>query len=237
MDIEGNILFIPEFRWLFHRNDLIIAHAHVAMGISILFMTFAILVNHINSLKDIKFYNYYLFGILGIFLVLSISGFIQAGVIKGDIEILWSLRTLFGIVVFISFFKLIKLDLKLNSLQKYNLLGALSDGSTGIILIFLGSYLYPLLGFKFTNSYEYIVFVFVFTTGVMHYFAFTSKSSQYEFTLLTALIRVFVSSMFFALYLNGSLSYEALFITVYDLSFSILFFLIFYKRELKCYQN
>lgn len=237
VDIEGNILFIPEFRWLFHRNDLIVAHAHVAMGISILFMTFAILANHINSLKDIKFYKYYLFGILGIFLVLSISGFVQAGVIKGDIEILWSLRTLFGIVVFISFFKLIKLDLKLNSLQKYNLLGALSDGSTGIILIFLGSYLYPLLGFKFTNSYEYIVFIFVFTTGIIHYFAFISKKSQYEFTLLTALIRIFVSSMFFALYLNGSLSYEALFITVFDLSFSVLFFIIFYKKELSCFQK
>ena len=31
VDIEGNILFIPEIRWLFHRNDLIVAHAHVAM--------------------------------------------------------------------------------------------------------------------------------------------------------------------------------------------------------------
>ena len=34
VDIE-NILFIPEIRWLFHRNDLIVAHAHVAMGIGV----------------------------------------------------------------------------------------------------------------------------------------------------------------------------------------------------------
>lgn len=37
VDVEGNILFIPEFRWLFHRNDLIVAHAHVAMGIGVFF--------------------------------------------------------------------------------------------------------------------------------------------------------------------------------------------------------
>ena len=35
VDIEGNILFIPDIRWLFHRNDLIVAHAHVAMGVGV----------------------------------------------------------------------------------------------------------------------------------------------------------------------------------------------------------
>ncbi|MGC6733079.1 hypothetical protein ACP0F4_25810, partial [Escherichia coli] len=45
VDIEGNILFIPEIRWLFHRNDLIVAHAHVAMGIGVFFMVIAMFIN------------------------------------------------------------------------------------------------------------------------------------------------------------------------------------------------
>ncbi len=51
VDIEGNILFIPDIRWIFHRNDLIVAHAHVAMGIGVLFMVLSMYTSHINSLK------------------------------------------------------------------------------------------------------------------------------------------------------------------------------------------
>ena len=50
VDIEGNILFIPDIRWLFHRNDLIVAHAHVAMGVGVLFMVISMFINNIKEL-------------------------------------------------------------------------------------------------------------------------------------------------------------------------------------------
>ena len=67
VDIEGNILFIPELRWLFHRNDLIVAHAHIAMGIGVFFMVIAMFVNYVKELKKYSFYAFYLGGLLGIF--------------------------------------------------------------------------------------------------------------------------------------------------------------------------
>ena len=96
VDIEGNILFIPEIRWLFHRNDLIVAHAHVAMGIGVFFMVIAMFINHIKELHVAKFINIYLVGILGIFFVLSISGFSQAGFTSISTYNLWIFRTIFG---------------------------------------------------------------------------------------------------------------------------------------------
>jgi cytochrome c oxidase cbb3-type subunit 1 len=82
VDIEGNILFIPEIRWLFHRNDLIVAHAHVAMGIAVFFMVIAMFINQYKRASKNIYLNIYLFALLGIFLVLSISGFSQAGFTK-----------------------------------------------------------------------------------------------------------------------------------------------------------
>ena len=47
-----------------HRNDLIVAHAHVAMGIGVFFMVIAMFINHIKELHVAKFINIYLIGIL-----------------------------------------------------------------------------------------------------------------------------------------------------------------------------
>ena len=58
--ISGNILFIPEIRWLFHRNDLIVAHAHVAMGIAVFFMVISMFINHIKELHKKIFLKLYL---------------------------------------------------------------------------------------------------------------------------------------------------------------------------------
>jgi len=77
VDIEGNILFIPEIRWIFHRNDLIVAHAHVAMGIAVFFMVLCMFTSYINELKKTAFYYLYLLGLLGIFFSLSFSGFVE----------------------------------------------------------------------------------------------------------------------------------------------------------------
>ena len=67
VDVEGNILFIPDIRWLFHRNDLIVAHAHVAMGVGVLFMVISMFINNIKELHKSTFTNLYLVGIGGIF--------------------------------------------------------------------------------------------------------------------------------------------------------------------------
>jgi len=229
VDVEGNILFIPEFRWLFHRNDLIVAHAHVAMGIGVFFMVIAMFVSYIKELRKISFYYMYLAGLLGIFFALSISGFIQASVIKGDIQTLWVFRTLFGLITFLSLFSFISLKLKLTSLQKYNLFGVLADGFGGVFLILLASFSYPLLGFNFSGAYEYVVFGFVSTTGIIHYFALTQKEHELILTKITVITRVLISSIFFALFYNKTLGIEALGISFFDIAYACIFLLFFYK--------
>ncbi|WP_419767807.1 hypothetical protein [Arcobacter sp.] len=232
VDVEGNILFIPEFRWLFHRNDLIVAHAHVAMGIGVFFMVIAMFVAYVKELKKLSFYILYLAGLLGIFTVLSISGFIEANVIHGNIDFLWALRSIFGVLTFSSLFTFISCKFELTNLQKYNLFGVLADGLGGVFLILLASFIYPLLGFSFTGTYEYVVFAFVSTTGIIHYFAIRYKEHEQILTKITVITRVIISSVFFALFYNKTLGIEALMISLFDITFASIFLLFFYKENL-----
>ncbi|WP_421715572.1 hypothetical protein [Arcobacter arenosus] len=238
VDIEGNILFIPELRWLFHRNDLIVAHAHVAMGIGVFFMVISMFVSHIKELKKSSFYNIYLVGLLGIFTVLSISGFIQAGVFNTilniDIQKLWAFRTIFGIITFLSVLTFLSINLQTTNIQKYNLIGVFADGLGGIFLILFASFTYPLLGFKFTGDYEYIVFAFVSITGVIHFMAIKFKEYEMILTKLTVLIRVFLSSIFFALFYKQLLGFEALIVSLFDILFASFYLLFFYKKDFLC---
>lgn len=230
VDIEGNILFIPEIRWLFHRNDLIVAHAHVAMGIGVFFMVVSMFINHIKQLHKEIYLKLYLVGILGIFTALSISGFTQAGFITIATDKMWILRSIFGFVAFSFIFAFIKIKTNYSKLGFYNLAGVYSDGLGGVFLILLASFTYPLLGFSFSGVYEYIVFTFVCMTGVIHYMALKNPS----FTILTVIIRVFASSMFFALYASGKLGIEALLICLFDLTFVFIYLIFFHKKELPC---
>jgi hypothetical protein len=232
VDIEGNIIFIPEIRWLFHRNDLIVAHAHVAMGIGVFFMVLCMFTSYIKELKNSLFYFLYLLGIVGIFVSLSISGFVQAGVFDISIRLLWTIRTLFGFITLGSLILFIKSKYSFTNLQKYNLMGVLSDGFGGLGLILLGSYLYPLLGFSFTSSYEYVVFAFVSMTGLLHFMALKYKKHEIILTNITVMIRVFISSVFFALFSASTLGLEALMICIFDLSFVVVYLLFFYQKEL-----
>ena len=234
VDVEGNILFIPEFRWLFHRNDLIVAHAHVAMGIGVFFMVISMFVSYVKELKKVSFYVLYLGGLLGIFTVLSISGFIEANVIHGNIDFLWTLRSIFGVLTFSSLFTFISFKFELTNLQKYNLFGVLADGLSGVFLILLASYTYPLLGFSFTGTYEYIVFAFVSTTGIIHFFALRYKEHEQILTKITVITRVIISSVFFALFYNKTLGIEALIISLFDVIFASIFLLFFYKENFLC---
>ena len=234
VDIEGNILFIPEIRWLFHRNDLIVAHAHVAMGIGVFFMVIAMFINHIKELHVAKFINIYLIGILGIFFVLSISGFSQAGFTSISTYNLWIFRTIFGFLAFGFIFAFIKFKTSYSKLGFYNLVGVLSDGLGGIFLILLASFLYPILGFGFSGIYEYVVFTFVSMTGVIHYFALKNEAYENILTKISVVIRIFASSMFFALYASGKIGIEALLISFFDLTFVFIYLIFFQSKEYLC---
>ena len=234
VDIEGNILFIPEIRWIFHRNDLIVAHAHVAMGIGVFFMVLSMFTSYINELKKTAFYYLYLLGLLGIFLSLSLSGFVEAGILNSNIKLLWILRSCFGLITLSSLLFFIQSKYTLSALQKYNLIGVLSDGLGGIGLIFLSSFFYPLLGFTFTGSYEYIVFTFVSMTGVIHFMALKYKEHQIILTNITVIIRVFISSVFFALYISKTLGLISLIISAFDLTFVLIYLIFFYQKESLC---
>jgi cbb3-type cytochrome oxidase subunit 1 len=232
VDIQGNILFIPEFRWSFHRNDLVIAHAHIAMGIGIFFMVIAMFVSYFNALKNIRFYFLYLLGLVGIFVSLTLSGFVQAGVII-DFESsnLWVLRTLFGAVALSSLWTFIHFKKKVSHLEMYNIFGILADGMGEIFLILLGSLLYPMLGFEFLGKYEYIVFIFVCSTGVIHYLAYKEVLHRIILTQLTVIVRIMVSSVFFALFYNKTLGIEALGIALFDILFAS-YYLIFLSQHI-----
>lgn len=234
VDIEGNILFIPEIRWVFHRNDLIIAHAHVAMGISVFFMVIAMFINSIKELQKSIYLNSYLFALLGVFTVLSISGFVQAGFLNISSEVLWIVRTAFGFFALTFIFAFIKIKKDYSKLELYNIAGILSDGLGGVFLILLASFIYPLIGFTFSGVYEYVVFTFVSMTGIIHYMALKNPSSQIVLMNLSVIIRVFASSVFFALYANGKLGFEALAICLFDLSFVFVYLIFFYEKEKLC---
>ena len=237
VDVEGNILFIPEIRWVFHRNDLIVAHAHVAMGISVFFMVIAMFINSIKELQKSIYLNSYLFALIGIFTVLSISGFVQAGFLNISSEVLWIFRTAFGFFALVFIFAFIKINFELKTYSKielYNIAGILSDGIGGIFLILLASFIYPLLGFTFSGVYEYVVFVFVSMTGIIHYMALKNPSNQVVLMNLSVIIRVFASSVFFSLYASGKLGFEALAICLFDLAFVFVYLIYFYDKEFLC---
>ena len=234
VDVQGNIIFVPEIRSLFHRNDLIVAHAHVAMGIGVFFMVVSMFTQYIKELRKMAFYVVYLCGILGIFISLSISGFIQAGLLDSNISFFWTLRTLFGVVSILSLVFFLQIQYQLTTLQKYNLMGVLSDGLGGIFLILFASYLYPIFGFAFEGKYEYVVFAFVSMTGILHFIALKNKEHEILLTNITVIIRVFISSVFFSLFMSHSLGFEALMISLFDLSFIFIYLIFFYQKEKVC---
>jgi cytochrome c oxidase cbb3-type subunit 1 len=234
VDVQGNIIFVPEIRSLFHRNDLIVAHAHVAMGIGVFFMVVSMFTQYIKELRKMAFYVVYLCGILGIFISLSTSGFVQAGLIDSNISFFWTLRTLFGVVTITSLIFFLHIQYQLATLQKYNLMGVLSDGLGGIFLILFASYLYPMFGFAFEGKYEYVVFSFVSMTGILHFIALKNSEHEIVLTNITVIIRVFISSVFFSLFMSHSLGLEALMISLFDLSFIFTYLIFFYQKEKIC---
>jgi hypothetical protein len=227
VDVEGNILFIPSIRWQFHRNDLVIAHAHIAMGVGVMFMTLALYAESIKRLYNSFFLNQYLFGMFAIFTPLTLNGFVEAGYMIMNTQLLWIIRSLGGIFIISSFFYLIIFNVKPSRVQWYNLGGVLNDGFGGLALFLTASYFYPRFGLRFEGVYEYVVFGFVMTTGLLHSIAYIYRSEL--LTLSTALIRLFIGGIFLSLFLAHKLGFEALVIFGFDFLYASLFLVWLYR--------
>lgn len=227
VDIEGNILFVPQIRWPVHRNDLVIAHAHIAMGLSIAFMAMSILHYLLPKLFDKKVAVFWTILISFIGLVLSLAGLSEAGIIDINIKYFWMARAFFGflIICLVGFVLFKNLGIKIDSkLKLYHLSGFASDALGGILLILIGSWLFAQLGFKFTGGWEYIVFAFMVGTGVIHYFGLFEESET--LANISAVIRVLVASMFISLYTTQHIDGIGLLVGIYDAFYASIYWLL-----------
>lgn len=223
--IEGNVLFIPEIRWNFHRNDLIVAHAHVAIGLGIFFMALSVL-SHFYKLphKFAHFWNY----IIGIiFVSLTIAGFSEAGFLTIDITMMWWIRfsaglmALAGLIYYIlqAFNGMSKLSL----LQLYHLNGFASDGLGALLLFIAAPPLFGLLGFHF-EPYYYLVFGFMGFVGILHFIGISKDAKS--MADLTSIARLITGTVFFSLYYIGSIDSLGLLVGSYDIGYALLYLLL-----------
>jgi cytochrome c oxidase cbb3-type subunit I len=227
VDLEGNFLFIPAVRALIHRNDLVVGHAHIAMGLGVAFMALSILYHLLPNLFRRVYAIVWTVLIALMAIALSVAGIIEAGAFNVAIEPFFLLRALFGsllaaLVLWISYERLkIRLD---SPLKLYHLSGFLSDAGGGVILILGGAVLFPLLGFHFSGTYEYIVFAFMIGTGLAHWFGI--HGNPHLFAEFTASVRAVCASVFIALYMAGVLDGIALLVAAYDGLFALFYWLI-----------
>jgi len=221
--IQGNILFIPEIRWFFHRNDLIIAHAHVAIGLGIFFMSLSVLEYFYKLPKS--FAHFWLYIIVFIFIPLTLAGFAEADLIDLNIMTMWWIRLIAGTVsiLVLAYLLLRYINIKKpTKLQLYHLIGFTSDGLGAIFLILFGSYLFSLLGFDFVIHY-YLIFGFMGFVGILHLLALHKQA--HLMALLTSLARLITGSIFLSLFYAGSIDNLGLIVSLYDLSFALLYLL------------
>ncbi len=221
--IEGNILFIPELRWIFHRNDLIVAHAHIAIGLGIFFMSLSI-IKYFYTLPK-KLLHAWGYVIALIFIPLSISGFIQAGFFEADITPFWFVRLLAGLLALgvILYYIYKALDIKKYSLlELYHLGGFASDGLGAIILILFAPQLFEFLGFKFAVHY-YLVFGFMGFVGLLHLIG-VKKHSEF-LAQMTSYARIITGTIFFSLFYISSLDALAVLVGFYDILYALIYIL------------
>lgn len=219
--IQGNILFIPEIRWPFHRNDLVVAHAHAAIGLGIFFMSLSVL-KYFYRLPQ-GFMRFWLWVMAIIFVSLTLAGFAEAGVFGFDVEFMWQIRLFGGVVAVVGLIYYIVNKInrtKPSILQFYHINGFLSDGVGALILFLAAPVLFSFLGFAFTPHY-YLVFGFMGFVGILHFIGITKESHFLAYT--TALARLITGSIFFSLFYIGTIDALGLLVGFYDIAYALLY--------------
>ncbi len=237
VDVEGNILFIPQIRHLFHRDDLVVGHAHIAVGISMLFLSFSIVKNYFTIKNRTIISLATLLSLIA--LVLTISGFSEVGFIDINIESMWILRSIFGFI-FISIvikFYISLIDIKVvTKLDFYHLIGFFSDAIGAILLILFAPILYSLIDAKYTIGYQSVIYGFMFAVGLIHLLGLIKKRWSVAMAYATITSRIMASSILFALYISNILDWIALVVSLYDLIYALLYIIIFYGVEDEIYK-
>ena len=222
--VEGNILFIPEIRWPFHRNDLIVAHAHVAIGLGIFFMSLSI-VSYFYQLPK-KFAHFWLYVIAIIFIPLTLAGFDEAGIFKVDVIVMWWIRLIAGVLALagLLYYILQKISYKkLSLLQLYHLNGFASDGLGALVLFIAAPALFTFIGFNFQPQY-YLVFGFMGFIGILHLIGMSKQAHLLAW--LTSLARLITGTIFFSLFYVGSIDALGLLVGIYDIAYALLYLLL-----------
>ena len=231
-DVEGNILFIPELRALFHRNDLVVGHAHIAVALAMLFLAFAIMEPVAKLSRRLLLF---LTGAVVLMaLVLSLSGFTQAGFGNFDTETMWQWRAFAGVLFFSGLFAFYNYFASLKGatpLRLYHLTAFMSDGIGGMMLLFFGGYLYALIGQGYAPGYQNIVFGFVTAVGLMHLAGYLIPRYAHAFGWATATARIITAGGFFALYKAEVLGWIAPAIAAVDLAFALTYLLYFQDKK------
>jgi len=236
-DIEGNILFVPQIREMFHRNDLVVGHAHIAVGIAFLFLAFAVIQPFYRIGMRKLFYLASMLVMMA--LVLSISGFEQAGFMPMHTAYLWGWRALFGAMFLVGllwFFSITEYAGAMirriwgKPLLMYHLTGFLSDGIGGMLLLFFGPALYGFIGQTYASGYQQIVFGFVASIGLIHLMAIFREKEAGTLADVTVIARVITAAGFFALYKTDVLGWIALAISMVDLGF-VLVYLSYIRKD------
>jgi len=110
----------------------------------------------------------------------------------------------------------------------------MSDFGGGALLLLFGGYLFHVMGFAFSGTYEYVVFAFMIGTGIVHWYGVHGDSERMG--AASAAIRLLVSATFCALYMVGILDGIALLVAVYDGVFAMIYWpwLRGYQKEAVC---
>ncbi len=221
--IEGNILFIPEIRWPFHRNDLIVAHAHVAIGLGIFFMGLSSL-RYFYPLPK-SFVRFWLWIIALIFIPLSLAGFEEAGVISVNILSMWWIRLIAGVAALIGLAYYIVINLPridFKPLPLYHLIGFASDGLGAMVLLIAAPPLFAFVGFGFDSHY-YLIFGFMGFVGIIHLLGIFNHAILMAW--LTSSARLITGSVFISLYFAHQIDSLGLLVGTYDLAYALAYLL------------
>lgn len=219
--IQGNILFIPEIRWPLHRNDLVVAHAHAAIGLGIFFMSLSVL-KYFYKLPQ-NFLKMWLYAMALIFFSLTLAGLSEAGFSDFDImPMLWirffgGVLALAGLVYFIA--KEFRYK-KLKGIDTYNIIGFASDALGAAILFLFAPQMFSLLGFVFT-PYYYLVFGFMAFVGILHLVGLY-KDGHFA-AYMTSLARFITGSIFLSLFYIGTIDTLGLLVGLYDICYALVY--------------